>query len=95
MWLSVNRLSVDQGHKKQRVDQDWEIQDHVKFSRKKKKKTNLQFYFFIDPGSKVLLLFYTQPTWMHLALRRLYQHLRDVSDRADLQISGDVSHEID
>ena len=96
MWLSVNRLSVDQGHKKKKyLIRTGKYNIMLNFQEKKKKKTNLQFYFFIDPGSKVLLLFYTQPTWMHVALWRLYQHLRDVSDRADLQISGDVSHEID
>ena len=67
MCLSINRLSVDQGHKKQRAGQDWEIQDHVEFAKKIKKDTNLQFYHFcINPGFKVLLLFYTQPGWMHL-----------------------------
>ena len=87
MWLSVNRLSVDQGHKKKKSWSGLGNTRSCEIFKKKKKKTNLQFYFFIDPGSKVLLLFYTQPTWMHLALRHLYQHLRDVSDRDDLQIS--------
>ena len=38
MWLSINTLSVDQGHKKQSAGQDWEIQDRVKFAKKEKKR---------------------------------------------------------
>ena len=38
MWLSINTLSADQGHKKQSAGQDWEIQDHMKFAKKDKKR---------------------------------------------------------
>ena len=58
MWLSVNRLSVDQGHKKKRVDQDWEIQDHVKFSRKKKKRLTYSFIFSSTPVPKYYSFLY-------------------------------------
>ena len=35
MWLSINTLSVDQDHKKQSAGQDREVQDHVKFEKKR------------------------------------------------------------
>ena len=49
MWLSINTLSVDQGHKKQSAGQDWEMQGPVKFG----KEMNLIYSFIIFSWTSV------------------------------------------
>ena len=90
MCLSINRLSVDQGHKKQRAGQDWEIQDHVEFAKKKKKTLIYSFIIFAStPVSRYYSFFIPSRHGCisDASLRFLTQRLKDVSDRADLQIS--------
>ena len=74
MWLSINTLSVDRDHKKQSAGQDREIQDHVKFEKKKKYGTNLQFYHitFHQPRPQSVTPFLTTLTF-HLCFSSNYE----------------------